>query len=279
MKNLEFKIGGITIDASKLFASAVSVIWQLLISTLVFYLVIHFGRKLINRYLAKRTDQLSKRAQTISALINSLFRYTMIFFYAYSILTILGVPVGTLLASAGIFSVAIGLGAQGFMSDLVNGFFILSEGQYDVGDNIEIGEQSGTVTQLGLRTTQIMTTDGTLIYIPNRQISIVKNLTHGGIGLTLNLNLDAKTDLKALEKLLKRADQTLADLHSYLVSGPTYVGVVSQTGETITYRVSFQVKPGYEVKIRQNYWAKYLELLNQAGVSFSQNQWLPLNSK
>jgi moderate conductance mechanosensitive channel len=150
MKNLDFKIAGISVDVDKLFTSGVTILWKLLISTLVFYLVSHFGRKIIKRYLDKHNDKLvlSKRSQTISALVNSLFHYTMVFFYVYSILTILGIPVGTLIASAGIFSLAIGLGAQGFMSDLVNGFFILSEGQYDVGDNVEIGTEAGTVTQL-----------------------------------------------------------------------------------------------------------------------------------
>ena len=212
MKNLDFKIAGISVDVDNLFTSGVTILWKLLISTLVFYLVSHFGRKIIKRYLDKHNDKLvlSKRSQTISALVNSLFHYTMVFFYVYSILTILGIPVGTLIASAGIFSLAIGLGAQGFMSDLVNGFFILSEGQYDVGDNVEIGTEAGTVTQLGLRTTQIVTTDGTLIFIPNRQISIVRNLTHGGIGLNLDLNLDANTDLKQLASLLEgTSDQSV----------------------------------------------------------------------
>lgn len=281
MKNLDFKIAGISIDVDKLFTSGVTILWKLLISTLVFYLVSHFGRKIIKRYLDKHNDKLvlSKRSQTISALVNSLFRYTMVFFYVYSILTILGIPVGTLIASAGIFSLAIGLGAQGFMSDLVNGFFILSEGQYDVGDNVEIGTETGTVTQLGLRTTQIVTTDGTLIFIPNRQISIVRNLTHGGIGLNLDMNLDADTDLKQLTRLLDQADEKLTDLHDKLVSGPSLIGVVSQQGQTITYRVHFQVKPGFEGKIRQAYWQTYLQYLRVNQVKFGQEPVIINNSK
>lgn len=281
MKNLDFKIAGISIDVDKLFTSGVTILWKLLISTLVFYLVSHFGRKIIKRYLDKHNDKLvlSKRSQTISALVNSLFRYTMVFFYLYSILTILGIPVGTLIASAGIFSLAIGLGAQGFMSDLVNGFFILSEGQYDVGDNVEIGTENGTVTQLGLRTTQIVTTDGTLIFIPNRQISIVRNLTHGGIGLNLDMNLDADTDLKLLSSLLDQADEKLTDLHDKLVSGPTQIGVVGQQGQTITYRVHFQVKPGFEGKIRQAYWQTYLQYLRVNQVKFGQEPVIINNSK
>lgn len=281
MKNLDFKIAGISIDVDKLFTSGVTILWKLLISTLVFYLVSHFGRKIIKRYLDKHNDKLvlSKRSQTISALVNSLFRYTMVFFYVYSILTILGIPVGTLIASAGIFSLAIGLGAQGFMSDLVNGFFILSEGQYDVGDNVEIGTETGTVTQLGLRTTQIVTTDGTLIFIPNRQISIVRNLTHGGIGLNLDMNLDADTDLKLLASLLDQADEKLLDWHEKLVSGPTQIGVVSQQGQTITYRVHFQVKPGFEGKIRQAYWQTYLQYLRVNQIKFGQEPVIINNSK
>lgn len=281
MKNLDFKIAGISIDVDKLFTSGVTILWKLLISTLVFYLVSHFGRKIIKRYLDKHNDKLvlSKRSQTISALVNSLFRYTMVFFYVYSILTILGIPVGTLIASAGIFSLAIGLGAQGFMSDLVNGFFMLSEGQYDVGDNVEIGTETGTVTQLGLRTTQIVTTDGTLIFIPNRQISIVRNLTHGGIGLNLDMNLDADTDLKQLTSLLDQADEKLTDLHDKLVSGPSLIGVVSQQGQTITYRVHFQVKPGFEGKIRQAYWQTYLQYLRVNQVKFGQEPVIINNSK
>lgn len=281
MKNLDFKIAGISIDVDKLFTSGVTILWKLLISTLVFYLVSHFGRKIIKRYLDKHNDKLvlSKRSQTISALVNSLFRYTMVFFYVYSILTILGIPVGTLIASAGIFSLAIGLGAQGFMSDLVNGFFILSEGQYDVGDNVEIGTETGTVTQLGLRTTQIVTTDGTLIFIPNRQISIVRNLTHGGIGLNLDMNLDADTDLKLLSSLLDQADEDLLAWHDKLVSGPTQIGVVGQQGQTITYRVHFQVKPGFEGKIRQAYWQAYLQYLQVNQIKFGQEPVIINNSK
>lgn len=281
MKNLDFKIAGISVDVDKLFTSGVTILWKLLISTLVFYLVSHFGRKIIKRYLDKHNDKLvlSKRSQTISALVNSLFRYTMVFFYVYSILTILGIPVGTLIASAGIFSLAIGLGAQGFMSDLVNGFFILSEGQYDVGDNVEIGTEAGTVTQLGLRTTQIVTTDSTLIFIPNRQISIVRNLTHGGIGLNLDLNLDANTDLKQLASLLDQADEDLLAWHDKLVSGPTQIGVVDQQGQTITYRVHFQVKPGFEGKIRQAYWQTYLQYLRVNHVKFGQEPVIINNSK
>ena len=270
MKNFKFKISGVKIDFSSIFQNIVSVVWQLVLSTIVFYLIAHFGKKIINKYLAKRTDTLSKRAQTISALVNSIFQYTMIFFYLYAVLTIIGIPVGTLIAGAGVVSLAIGLGAQGFMSDLVNGFFILSEGQFDVGDNIQIGTDSGTVTQLGLRTTRIMTSDGTMIFIPNRQITIVKNLTHGGIGLNLDLNLKADSDLEKVKQVLEQADSQLTDMKDLLVSGPTQLGVIEQNGQNIIFRVHFQVKPGFEGKIRKVYWDAYLTNLRENDIQFAE---------
>lgn len=270
MKNFKFKISGVKIDFSSIFQNIVSVVWQLVLSTIVFYLIAHFGKKIINKYLAKRTDTLSKRAQTISALVNSIFQYTMIFFYLYAVLTIIGIPVGTLIAGAGVVSLAIGLGAQGFMSDLVNGFFILSEGQFDVGDNIQIGTDSGTVTQLGLRTTRIMTSDGTMIFIPNRQITIVKNLTHGGIGLNLDLNLKADSDLEKVKQVLEQADSQLTDMKDLLVSGPTQLGVIEQNGQNIIFRVHFQVKPGSEGKIRKVYWDAYLTNLRENDIQFAE---------
>lgn len=64
----------------------------------------------------------------------NILNYALYFILIYWVLSILGLPVSSLLAGAGIAGVAIGLGAQGFLSDLVNGFFILIEHQFDVGD-------------------------------------------------------------------------------------------------------------------------------------------------
>ncbi|WP_153053294.1 mechanosensitive ion channel family protein, partial [Streptococcus suis] len=78
------------------------------------------------------------RQKTISRLVESILNYLLYFILIYCILSILGLPVSSLLAGAGIAGVAVGLGAQGFLSDLVNGFFILIERQFDVGDVVKL---------------------------------------------------------------------------------------------------------------------------------------------
>ena len=81
--------------------------------------------------------------------------YVLYFFLVYWLLSILGVPVSSLLAGAGLAGVALGLGAQGFLSDVVNGFFILLENQFEVGDSVEVGPVTGLISTVGIRTTQI----------------------------------------------------------------------------------------------------------------------------
>lgn len=265
----QLKLQKIEIDWSKIGQHLLSTTWQLVITTLIFYLLSHFGHKLINNYLAKHNTIKNKRSKTITALINSIFQYTVIFFYLFGILSILGVPVGTLLASAGIFSLALGMGAQGFVSDLVNGFFILSEDQYDVGDLVQIGTNVGTVIQLGLRTTRLKGSDGSIIYIPNRNITIVQNLAHGGVGLDINLDLSTKNDLDKVNDLIKECNRNIKPEKKTIIQGPSIVGITEQTGQKFVYSIHFQVKPGKISAVRNLYLTKYIETLQKNGIEFA----------
>ena len=109
--------------------------------------------------------------------------YCLYFILIYWILSILGLPVSSLLAGAGIAGVAIGLGAQGFLSDLVNGFFILLERQLDVGDTVRLTNGpitiAGTVSSVGIGRPRCETQMGPWHYVPNRNIMVVSNLSRG----------------------------------------------------------------------------------------------------
>ncbi|MDE7055793.1 MAG: mechanosensitive ion channel family protein [Lactobacillus sp.] len=262
-----------TVDWSKISNNLLGTIWQLFLTTLIFYLINRIGKKVINQYVNDRKAK-NKRTKTITALINSIFHYTVLFFYLFAVLSILGIPVGTLLASAGIFSLALGMGAQGFVSDLVNGFFILSEDQFDVGDTVKIDSQVGTVVQLGLRTTRLKGSDGSIIYIPNRNISIVQNMAHGGISLNINLELNANNDFEEVKKIIKQVNSTIQPEKKTLVQGPVIVGISNQNGNDVTFTVHFQVKPGKESTIRNLYLSNYIAALQKNDIKFA-----PTNTK
>lgn len=267
--SLHFSNKALSFNWDKISDNLLNIAWQLLITSLIFYLLSHYGTKLINRYITRSRKPQNKRTQTIKALITSVFQYTIIFFYLFAVLSILGVPVGTLLASAGIFSLALGMGAQGFVSDLVNGFFILSEDQFDVGDTVEINSEVGTVIQLGLRTTRLKASDGSIIYIPNRNISIVQNLAHGGINLTIPLELDTSNDFEKVNQIIKKVNSEVRPEKKTVVQGPKILGVTSQTGNTVTFGIYFQVKPGKESAVKNLYLSHYIQALQANNIKFA----------
>ena len=111
----------------------------LIIVTFVLFLILLWVGRVIIVHLFQESKKYnvlknSNRMATVKALVLNIYRYTCYFFLLYAILSEIGVPVGTLIAGAGIFSLALGLGAQSLVSDIVTGFFILLEQQLDVGD-------------------------------------------------------------------------------------------------------------------------------------------------
>ncbi len=244
----------------------------IILTSVLFWLFWRLGRRMLQKYLLdnkKAQAKMTQRSKTISTLTINIFQYTILLFYFYTILSLLGLPIGTLLASAGIFSLAIGMGAQGFVSDIVNGFFILSEGQFDVGDVVQIDEEVGNVIALGLRTTQLKSTDGTVIYIPNRQIKTVRNLTRGGIGVNLDLQLLAENDLTLVESTLNHVNESLEGKLPQIINGPTLVGVTDQIGSSLNYRIHFQVSAGSESLVKDVYFKHYIQALQKVNVTFA----------
>ena len=99
------------------------------------------------------------------------------FMVLLDVLKVFNIPATSLLASAGLVGVGIGLGAQSLFKDIINGIFILIENQFNVGDTVKIASLTGTVEDLTLRLTTLRDGDGTLYFIPNSQIATVSNLS------------------------------------------------------------------------------------------------------
>lgn len=246
---------------------------QLVITTIIFLIIWRIGKTLINKYVinnSKLQTKITGRKRTLSELAINIFQYTLLLFYLYSILSILGLPVGTLVASAGIVSLALGMGAQGFVSDVVNGLVILSEGQFDVGDVVKISDYTGTVQALGLRTTRLKNYDGTITYIPNRNITVVENVTRGGIGVDINLQISATTDLHKLNKIIENANENLKGTFKRKIKkGPTIVGLTKQEGNILTYNIHFQVVSGWEAKVKNAYLSEYIKSMDEHNIELS----------
>lgn len=172
------------LNVTNILEGIISKIFSLLILLLLFYIakkILHATVRKIVKPSLKFSNRDEGRQKTISRLLENVFNYTLYFFLVYCILSILGLPVSSLIAGAGIAGVAIGMGAQGFLSDVINGFFILFERQLDVGDEVILTNGpitvSGKVVSVGIRTTQLRSDDQALHFVPNRNITVVSNFS------------------------------------------------------------------------------------------------------
>lgn len=244
----------------------------IIITAVVFFIILWIGRIAIDHlFLESDKHNLlkkSNRLATIRALTLNIYRYTCYFFFLYAILSEIGVPVGTLVAGAGIFSIALGLGAQGFVSDLVNGFFILLEQQLDVGDVVEVDQIKGTVTALGIRTTKITSSDGTLNYIPNRDITIVRNFSRNNMVANVDIYIAPNADLGEVEQLVEKVNQHLIPQTPELRADPIIVGPVT-VGQQLVFRVTITVANGSQTRLASEFLAAYLKELHANHVPLS----------
>lgn len=248
-------------------------LFQLVILTIVFFVIWRVGSQLLSKYLLHNKHfqrQMTGRKRTFTQLAMNIFRYTLLFFYLYELLSIIGLPVGTLLASAGIVSLALGMGAQGFVSDLVNGLVILSEGQFDIGDIVNINQYTGTVLAFGLRTTRLKNSDDTIIYIPNRQITVVENITRGGVGFNINLQIASNSDLKLVRHAINLANSEFKHkFPTQIIKGPEIRGLIEQNSDSLTYQIHFQVVSGSQTAVKTAYFSAYIKNLQALNITLT----------
>lgn len=270
------------IDWDALLAAAISKGISILFTTLIFIFVLKIGKRVMNHIYEgymKKTDSPQGRVKTVRILLDNIYSYTLYFFYIYAILSIFGVPVGSLIAGAGIFGIAIGLGAQGFMNDIITGFFILLERQLDVGDYVKLLNISieGTVTAVGIRTTQLRGLDGTVHFIPNRNITTISNLSRSNMQAIVDIRIDPAEGLEQLEQLIADVNARLKEEHPEITDGPTIFGLVDLGNGNFAYRTILYTVNGQQASIKETFLKNYVDALTSAGFTIPST--LPLVGK
>ena len=275
-----------SINWNKIIGHAIVLVTSLILLTLFFLIVNSVGKRVIKHSFSRAraakepapkeedpeeaAERLRAQGQlkTIETLLQNIFHYVILFFYVYAILSVLGIPVGTLIAGAGIVSVALGLGAKGLVSDIITGLFILIEQQYAVGDTVKIGDITGKVKAVGLRTTQIQASDGTLSFIPNRNISIVSNMSRNNMLALINVYINPQQDIAKMERIISAINDDL-DLAKYpdIIAGqkPVLNGTVDMGNGAIAIQVQIKTRNGAQGKIQRQFLEKYIIALRKAG--------------
>ena len=231
---------------------------RIVVILIIAFVLIRIMKAISNR-LAKFSRQQtlpsgvrSQQLRTLSGIIYSVSLFVVIFFTFVQVLQQLDVNIAPILASAGVVGLAIGFGAQTLVKDVINGFFILLENQYDVGDVVRLAAVSGTVESMTLRRTTLRDSDGTLHIVPNSEIKIVSNLTRDWAQIVLHVSVDYKEDSDRVISLLKEVGTELhndPEFHDLIVSDPEVPGIDRVSPGEVDYLMLMKTKPGSQYPV------------------------------
>src|SRR5271157_5707873 len=209
----------------------------------------------------------SQQIRTISSVVYSIGLFIILFIAAMQILALVGVNMGPLLASAGIAGLAIGFGAQTLVKDFINGFFILAENQYDIGDTVKIAGVQGVVENMTLRRTVLRDSDGTVHTVPSSDIIVVSNLTRDWTQISLHVSVAYGADSERVIEVLKQVGEELCSDPSFadmIVATPDVAGIDKVTGNAVDYLMLVKTKPRSQFAVRR-------ELQRRIKASFEKN--------
>ncbi|KAF1302929.1 mechanosensitive ion channel family protein [Candidatus Enterococcus willemsii] len=218
------------------------------------------------------------RMTTLRTLIYNIVQYTLGFFFIYALLSTIGIPVGSLLAGAGIAGLAIGLGAQGFMNDIITGFFIITEQQIDVGDYVRLIDLTieGTVTAVGLRTLQLKSADGTVHFVPNRNITTISNTSRADMRVLVDVRIDPTEGIAGIQQAIERANQSIVEKYAEFIQTPPVVfGTVDLGNSNYAIRTTMYVTNGRQFKLQEELLTASIHELAKDGFTIPNSPILP----
>jgi small conductance mechanosensitive channel len=242
---------------------------KLCIILAIFFVVKTIGKTVIARMFdqaAKNKRMTTNRVVTLQKLVLNLFSYLLIFIFAGIIFDLFGLDIKTLIAGAGILGLAIGFGAQGLVSDIVTGFFVLLEKQMDVGDFVTMGNVSGIVEEVGLRTTHIRAFDGTLFYVPNREISTVANHSRGNMQALVDIGIAYEENIDEALSVIREACEKVKAVNENIIEGPNVLGVQSFGSSEVVIRILAKTVNMEQWGVERNLRKAIKEALDEADI-------------
>ncbi len=184
----------------------------------------------------------SHRARTVMTLLASLTRYVAAIVILCWALSIFGVDVNTIVASVGVVALIVGFGAESLIADMVTGFFMLFENQYNVGDIVEVNGFRGTVKEIGIRTTSIIDAGKNVKIINNSEMKNILNRSNNASIATATIDIPYATDLEALEAKLPALMESIYARHGdTMLSAPRYLGVQALGESAVTLKFIVEI--------------------------------------
>ncbi|MDD3662558.1 MAG: mechanosensitive ion channel family protein [Candidatus Pacebacteria bacterium] len=210
-----------------------------------------------------------KRENTLIKIINSTIFVIVIVVAGIMILQSLNIPIGPILAAAGIAGVALGFGGQYLIKDVISGLFIILENQYRIGDVICLDNTCGAVEDVTLRMTTIRDLDGTVHHIAHNTINKVSNLSKGYSRVNLNIGVSYKSDLNKVIKVINDVGDKLSEdpiFKDFIIKKPQFLRVNDFGDSAIFVKILGETKPGKQWDVAGEFRLRLKEAFDKEGI-------------
>ena len=210
-----------------------------------------------------------QRVATLGDVLAGLIRAVVGIVITLMVLGEIGVDLAPLLAGAGVAGIAIGFGAQNLVKDFLAGFFILLEDQYGVGDVINLGDATGTVEDISLRTTRLRATDGTVWFVPNGEIKRVGNTSMEWSRALIDVLVAYDADVPAVMRSIGEVAQAFAEEAAWseaVLEPPEVWGVQAMAVDGLTIRLVVKTAPRQQYTVARELRGRITERLRREGV-------------
>jgi small-conductance mechanosensitive channel len=219
--------------------------------------------------LRESSERSTQRTRTVGNVVGNVASILVYLIGIGMALAEFGVNLGPLIAGAGIVGVALGFGAQSLVKDFLSGIFMFVEDQYGVGDIIDVGEASGVVEVVNLRTTRIRDVEGTLWHVPNGEIRRVANKSQEWARTVLDIEVAYDTNIpRAMEVIKRVADEVWEEApdDATILEEPELWGIEAFGDSAIAIRLAMKVEPSEQWATARLVRARLKEAFDAEGI-------------
>ena len=180
---------------------------------------------MLTRYFMRKGLAKSNRGLTIVRLLENFIRWVIAIITVLVILAAWGVDTTAIIASAGILTLVVGLGAQSLVADVVAGIFMVFEGEFQIGDIVIINDWRGTVQEIGIRTTKLVDAGGNVNIVNNSEITTVVNQTKDMSVAKCVVSIEYGESIPRVEVVIRDNLEKIRQSIPAILDGPYYKGV------------------------------------------------------
>jgi len=242
-----------------------------LINSLIYIILVYAVCKVL-RLIFSAKMQKSPRSKTICSLLDGFVKYACAIAIIILILKACGVNTTALVASIGVLTLVVGLGAQPLIADIIAGIFIIFEDEYHVGEIVTINDFRGTVMEIGIRSTKLLDAAGNIKIINNSAIGDVINLSRELSLAIVDCDFPYDVPIEFVENILQENFEKIAENMPQIKEGPYYKGVCMYKDSNVTIKIVAKCLEEDRFQVERDLNREYRRIITENGIDIAYPQ-------